>query len=213
MKKYLEIIKHYESCLEKHGDTHLGVDWPTQADVNKRYKVMLELIKYEQDIENTTLLDFGCGTAHLLEYIINNKYHYIKYSGLDISSKFISICKSKYKGNDFYCGDLLEKDFNLNMFDFVVLNGVFTEKIDMSFDEMWNYFTKLITKVYDLSNKGIAFNVMSKQVDWERDDLFHVPLDLISEFLCKNLSRNFVIRNDYGLYEYTVYIYKKNVDE
>src|SRR5260221_3771151 len=27
-KKYLAIVSHYESCLERHGDTHLGVDWP-----------------------------------------------------------------------------------------------------------------------------------------------------------------------------------------
>ena len=48
---------------------------------------------------------------------------------------------------------------------------------------------------------------MSKQVDWERDDLFHLPLDLLADYLTRNLSRHFVIRNDYGLYEYTVYVY------
>jgi hypothetical protein len=50
---------------------------------------------------------------------------------------------------------------------------------------------------------------MSKNVDWEREDLFHVSLDLVSDFLCKNLTRNYIIRNDYGLYEYTVYVLKK----
>ena len=40
-----------------------------------------------------------------------------------------------------------------------------------------------------------------------RDDLFHLPLDLLAEFLDTLLSRHFVIRNDYGLYEYTVYVY------
>ncbi len=50
---------------------------------------------------------------------------------------------------------------------------------------------------------------MSKQVDWERDDLFHLPLDQMADFVCGNLSRNFVIRNDYGLYEYTTYVYRE----
>jgi len=49
---------------------------------------------------------------------------------------------------------------------------------------------------------------MSKQVDWEVETLFHVPLDDISKFLSKKITRNFVIRNDYGLHEYTVYLYK-----
>ena len=51
---------------------------------------------------------------------------------------------------------------------------------------------------------------MSAQVEWKRDDLFHLPLDRLADFLSANLSRHFVIRNDYGLYEYTVYIYKKS---
>ena len=49
---------------------------------------------------------------------------------------------------------------------------------------------------------------MSKNVDWERDDLFHWGLDELTAFLTKDISRRFVLRNDYGLYEYTVYVYR-----
>jgi hypothetical protein len=48
---------------------------------------------------------------------------------------------------------------------------------------------------------------MSKHVDWEREDLFHLPFDTLAAFLKQELSGNFVIRNDYGLYEYTTYVY------
>lgn len=208
MKKYKEIVKHYESCLEKHGDSHLGVDWPDENDVLKRYKVMLEVMALKNEIGDVNLLDFGCGTAHLLEYIKKNNLDHIKYTGLDISEKFISVCKNKYPNISFYCGDILNHNFELPNFDYIVMNGVFTEKRDLTFEEMWDYFSEILKKVYAIANKGIALNVMSKQVDWERDDLFHVPLDKLADFLCKNLSRNYVIRNDYGLYEYTLYLYK-----
>jgi SAM-dependent methyltransferase len=208
--KYKQIVKHYEDCLEQHGDTHKGVDWPNQEDVVTRYNVMLDLIYLNKERNNCSLLDFGCGTAHLFEHILQLPIkNQIEYSGLDLSEKFISVCKKKFPETTFFCGDVLDENFRINNFDYIVLNGVFTEKRNLSFDEMWNYFTSLLTKVFHLSNRGIAFNVMSKQVDWERDDLFHVPLDLLATFLCKNLSRHFVIRNDYGLYEYTVYLYKK----
>jgi len=46
-------------------------------------------------------------------------------------------------------------------------------------------------------------------VDWEREDLFHLSLDSLAGFLVKELGRDFVIRNDYGLYEYTTYVYRK----
>jgi len=209
-KDYSKIIEHYESCLEKHGDNHLGVDWPKLDDVEKRYKIMLDIIRINEENDNiVSLLDFGCGTAHLLEYIKKNNFKKILYSGLDISQKFIDVAKEKHPKYSFFCTDILNSDFGIQNFDYIVMNGVFTEKRELSFDEMWEYFTKMITIIYEKCNKGFSFNVMSKNVDWEREDLFHVSHDFLSDFLCKNLTRNYIIRNDYGLYEYTVYVLKK----
>jgi len=105
--------------------------------------------------------------------------------------------------------DILESEKYLSNFDYIILNGVFTEKNSLTQDEMWKYFTDIISIIYKKANKGFAFNVMSKDVDWERQDLFHLPLDQLSKFICGNLTRNYIIRNDYGLYEYTVYVFKK----
>ena len=207
-KKYLNIIKHYEECLAKHGDNNKGVDWPVLEDALLRYQVMLELIKEKRDVR---LLDFGCGGAHLYEFIQENEkdYGHVKYSGCDISSKFVTLCKNKYPDIDFRCFDILEDDLSkFDDFDYIILNGVFTEKLNLSFDEMWEYCRKVLFKVFDKAKKGIAFNVMSTAVDWEREDLFHLSTDLLINFMTKDLSRNFVIKNDYGLYEYTVHLYK-----
>lgn len=205
---YLNIVKHYEDCFLKHGDNHKGMDWPNEADALTRYQVMLEILNTDKNFRETSILDFGCGTAHLNEYIQVNNIEKIHYSGLDLSAKFTDAAKSKYPGNKFYTGDILTSEINLPNFDFIIMNGVFTEKRELSNNEMWEYFTTLLTKVFGFADRGIAFNVMSKNVDWEREDLFHVSLDQLSSFLCKDLSRNFIIRNDYGLYEYTVYLYK-----
>jgi SAM-dependent methyltransferase len=207
-KKYLNIVAHYEACLEQHGDTHLGVDWPRQEDVEKRYRVMLEVIKPESRNRRVRVLDFGCGAAHLNEYILEKGIEYIEYSGLDLSEKFVRLSQSKFPTNEFFCVDLLDERTSLPQFDYIVLNGVFTEKQNLSFDEMFEYFKRLITRVFNHAEVGIAFNVMTKHVDWERDDLFHLPFDMLAEFIKKDLSRNFVIRNDYGLYEYTTYVYQ-----
>jgi len=206
--QYKKIVEHYESCFDKHGDSHLGVDWPNESDLNKRFQVMLDLIPKN---EAATLLDFGCGTALLKNYMIANGYEAIQYNGLDISEKFVDFCKQKFPELNFYCLDILTHSDHLPTFDYFVLNGVFTEKRELSFDEMITYFKAMIKKVYHQCDKGIAFNVMSKNVDWERDDLFHLSMDILSDFLCKEISRNFVIRNDYGLYEYTVYVYKQPI--
>ena len=94
------------------------------------------------------------------------------------------------------------------MFDYIVMNGLFTAKCDLSFEAMLEYFQRLVRRVFAKARKGIAFNVMSKQVDWEREDLFHLPFDMLASFLAREVSRHFVIRHDYGLYEYTTYVYR-----
>lgn len=201
--KYIEIAEHYDSCFKKHGDNNLGVDWPNYEDTLIRHEVMFGLIKKP----NATLLDFGCGLSHFNEWIIKNKKE-VNYSGLDINESFYNASKIKYPKNNYYNLDILKND-NIPNFDYIITNGVFTEKRGLSYDEMMNFFTSVIIKLWNKCNEGIAFNLMSKQVDWEREDLFHVSLDELGWFLKKNLSRNFVIRNDYKLYEYTTYVYKK----
>ena len=206
-KKYLTIISHYETCLERHGDTHLGVDWPKQADVETRHRVMLDVINPEARGRSVSLLDFGCGAAHLNEYILKHGLKNIEYAGLDLSEKFVRLAQNKFPAQQFFCLDLLDEKVSLPSFDYIVLNGVFTEKCDLTFDEMLFYFKQLVKRVFQHTAIGMAFNVMSKHVDWEREDLFHLPFDTLAEFLRKDLSRNFVFRNDYGLYEYTTYVY------
>ena len=207
-KEYLGIVAHYESCLRRHGDTHLGVDWPRQRDAEISYGVMLDVIRPADRNASVQLLDFGCGASHLYEYILTRRMDRISYSGLDLSEKFIELSKSKFPAVNYYCVDLLSEDATIPNFDYIVMNGVFTEKCGLSFDEMFSYFNRLVTKVFERAEVGIAFNVMSKQVDWERDDLFHLPFDMLASFLSQKLSRNFVIRHDYRLYEYTTYVYR-----
>mgnify|MGYP006179677761 CR=1 FL=1 len=31
-----DLIDHYEACLDAHGDTHRGVDWPNAADASEQ---------------------------------------------------------------------------------------------------------------------------------------------------------------------------------
>jgi SAM-dependent methyltransferase len=206
-KEYLSIVSYHESLLDKYGDTYLGVNWPKEEDVPTRYKVMLEVIKQKRSAK-IRLLDFGCGASHLYEYILQHKLYYIDYRGLDLSEKFIALSKNKFPSNKYYCQDILVDQDSLPDFDYIVMNGIFTQKLALSFDDMFEYLKAVVSRVFPKSRIGIAFNVMSKQVDWERDDLFHLSFDLLTSFLTKNVSRNFVIRHDYGLYEYTTYVYK-----
>jgi SAM-dependent methyltransferase len=206
-KKYIEIVEHYESCLAKYGDTHLGVDWPKAQDAETRYRIMLELISSPRP-PVVKLLDFGCGASHLYEHIVAIGVTGIEYTGLDLSPKFVELSRKKFPKNHYICADILEEPDSVPASEYIVMNGVFTEKRGLTFDEMLAYFERTLIAVFAKAQRGIAFNVMSKHVDWERGDLFHLPFDTLTGLLTRLLTRNFVIRNDYGLYEYTTYVYR-----
>jgi hypothetical protein len=44
-QRYLEIMHHYDACLQRHGDTARGADWPNEADRRTRFSVMLDLLE------------------------------------------------------------------------------------------------------------------------------------------------------------------------
>ncbi len=207
---YKSIVDHYEKCLDEHGDSHLGVDWPNREDAEKRYEVMLGLSQFTPSTGELKMLDFGCGAAHLYEYMRrNSQWDRLRYQGMDISEKFVELARSKFPDLEFHVADVLKDSYSTDA-DLIVMNGVFTEKRDLSFEEMWDYFKSMIKWAFGSCNRGIAFNVMSKNVDWEREDLFHLPHDMLTAFLCDEISRDYIIRNDYGLYEYTTYVLKRS---
>ena len=196
---YNKIVERYEKCFALYGDTHLGVEWKTKESANKRYDIMLQLMQ-----NKGSLLDFGCGTAALLDYA--QKFSF-DYTGLDISDKYTQFCIKKYPKTRFIKIDVLNESFT-EVFDYIIMNGIFTCKDVLEFNEMVKYFESLTTKLFNDNTKiGLAFNVMSQYVDYEKEYLFHLPIHMATNFITK-LTKNFVIRHDYGLYEYTVYLYK-----
>ena len=204
---YQHISARCESYFDRFGDNFRGVGWTkSQQEVDTRYRAMLDVVRQDES-SLVSLLDFGCGLSHLYEYIRKHQLDFIEYSGLDISERFIQLSRKKFPQIQYHHLDVLVDDSALGEYDYIILGGVFNSKCDFTFDEMFDYFRTVLGVMFPHARRGLAFNVMSKQVDWERDDLFHLPMDSLASFLASEISRDFVIRHDYGLYEYTTYVY------
>jgi SAM-dependent methyltransferase len=209
LRGHLSIVAACEDDLERYGDSYLGVGWTKSKELAElRYRLMLDVIRGPHD-EEVSLLDFGCGASHLLEYMIELGITGVRYSGLDLSPKFLALSRSKHPSVTYYELDVLEDSLRLPDFDYIILDGIFNYRGELSHEEMLGYCHELLRAVFPKAKRAIAFNVMSTQVDWERDDLFHLPLDELASFLTTHLSRHFVVRHDYGLYEYTTYVYRE----
>jgi SAM-dependent methyltransferase len=205
----LQIVEACEQDLAAHGDSHLGVGYTrTAAAARAQYRLMLEIIR--EDSEIISILDFGCGLAHLLDYIGSRpELAHLRYTGLDLSQKYIAAARKRHPAVHFLHMNVLEDDAALADFDYIILNGLFNYRGAIPRAQMTTYWQKLIGVAFRHCRRGIAFNVMSKLVDWERDDLFYLPFDEMAGFVARNLSRHFIVRHDYPSYEYTTYVYRE----
>ena len=196
-----------EEDLVRYGDSWRGAGYKSEQEAEERYTLMLSVVREKQG--PLSVLDVGCGFAHMLDHIQRHaEYRNIRYTGLDISSKYLSAAKARHPQADFILMDVLESDVALAQYDYVLMNGLFNYRGPIDQDSMQQYWQQLVSVVYSHCRCGIAFNVMSKIVDWERDELFHLPFDTMARFIAANLSRWFVIRHDYRAYEYTTYVYR-----
>jgi SAM-dependent methyltransferase len=206
---YQPLVEALEKFYAEHGDTHRGLGFRTEEGFEARYRVYLEVIRGAAARAECSLLDVGCGTARLLDLIKSLGRDEISYRGVDLSPKLIEAARKKHPGADFILGDPfdLEEIWSARP-DYVVFGQIFTCRLQMSVAEMTDYMLRMLRLAFTHCRRGVVFNVMSAHVDWQREDLFHVPFDQMADLLQANLSRNYVFRADYGIYEYTVYVYK-----
>ena len=194
--------------LDAHGDSFRGVGYTrSPAEAAERYALMLEVIR-ESD-QPLTVLNLGCKLGHLGDVIESSPdLAHLRYTGLDISTKFLAAARARRPAREFIQMDILADAGQLPVYDYVILNGVFNYRGPIPFERMLQYWHDLVVAAYAHCRRGMAFNVMSTLVDWQRDDLFHLPLQTMTEFVWSRLSRHFVVRHDYRAYEYVTYVYR-----
>ena len=123
----------------------------------------------------------------------------------------IKVAKKRHPEGKFKVVDVLNDDLKqyANYFDFVFISGVFNTKLDNlpeSVHEQW--IERTLLKLISLCKEGISVNFLKEFVDWKEEGLYYCKIDDFIRFIVSKISKCFVIRHDYNLYEFTVYIYK-----
>jgi len=200
-KIYKETIDYYESKLALHGPTSKGVDWKDNVSQNLRFKILSEI----GDLSDKLVHDVGCGCGHFLKYLRDQRIS-CKYTGTDISESMIQEAKSLFPGVCFEILNVLEEPPILS--DFIVISGLFYVK-NQILNAEWEEFVKsMLVKLFEFTRKGLAFNMMTSYVDFEEEHLFYYSPQKMLNFCIENLSPRVILRHDYPLWEYSVYVYK-----
>ena len=156
-----------------------------------------------------TLLDVGCGPGFAIPYLQETFGDACtSYLGIDVSVPLTAAARAKWPDHAFEVRDIVADPLPDLSYDHVVLNGVVTAKFSLPQAEMEDFAMSLLAAAWRSARLSLSFNVMSIHVDWTRDDLFHWPMDRAAAFCVTQLSRHFNIIADYGLYEYTVQVFR-----
>jgi SAM-dependent methyltransferase len=195
--------RHYAETFARHGPTAQGVDWG--ADGSRallRQDKMLAVIGPEP---GATVLDVGCGYGGLLTHALG-KGLLIDYTGIDVAENMIQWATANVPGGRFVHGDVLIHQF-AGTFDYVVCNGILTQKLQVPGLEMDQFARRLIRRLFELCRWGMAFNVMTTKVNYFANNLYYRnPAELLSWCLSE-ITPYVRLDHAYPLFEYTMYLY------
>ena len=209
-----QLAEIYAAVLAEKGVTPQGVGWPNVADLATRFEALLGPVDFARHsaANPLRLLDLGCGPGFLLDYLAaNNLLALVDYTGVDILETTMQHARRRWPGHRLELRDVRDQAFDAGAFDYCIICGVFTARFPVGYAEMEQLAQETLRAVWASVRLGLAFNVMSKHVDWEREDLFHWPLDDIMAFCKANLARHVSLRLDYGLWEAAVFVRKDPV--
>jgi hypothetical protein len=201
-----EQLKVYQPEFVKYGDSPRSTRQNNIETQYLRFQILTEHL-LSKNVHNT-IEDIGCGICDLYGYLKNKDLEFT-YSGTEIVNEMISLAKQKYPGITVRNRDILSEG-GQEKYDFVVLSGTLNMPGNIQHEEWMKFCLTLISNMYGMCNKAIAFNFLTTHRTFTDTSLFYFnPAELL-DYCINNLSRFVEIKHNYPLYEGTITVYREN---
>jgi SAM-dependent methyltransferase len=204
IRKHVE--EYYSAKVRLHGPTPKGVDWNSGESQELRFHQLTSAIDLS---ETFSINDFGCGYGALVDFLEKKASSY-SYNGFDISQEMVASAIEQHKELA-HCTFFSDPN-SLTPADYTIASGIFNVRMDFS-DEAWlSYTTDTLNKLNSISNRGFAFNALTKYSDPEymRPDLYYADPTALFDHCKVNYSKYVALLHDYPLYEFTILVTKEN---
>lgn len=151
------------------------------TDKYGNFKLLTDIVTYtNKPLTNTTVLDVGCGTGDLYNYLLQRGVK--DYLGIDIYKMSVEYAQMKYPEGTFITTDFLTFNQDAKTFDYVFCSGALAAILETDNYKMMAAFIK---KMWSLATIGVAFNFLTREYEKEKDnELFLYDLDEVLK-ICK----------------------------
>lgn len=194
-----QLLSFYNFHLKKFGDRPEALRWTPQGQL-RRYHMLADIAS-PSELNNSTVLDYGCGTGDFYRFLKRRGIN-VKYTGVDINENFISLAKGKYPECSFRVMSADDDDLE-GFYDYIFICGVFNLRVPGVEDDMKNALVTL----FKHCNKGLALNALSSHTPIKDPELHFTSPEEMVKFSLENLSPSVALRHDRIPNDFTLFVY------
>lgn len=199
-----QVSAYYSAKVREFGTTARGADWKDQEGQETRFE---QLAKVTRGARTGTLAELGCGWGAFVDWARDRQLD-LDYTGYDISEDMLTAARARFRTVPrvaFRAGAR-----PTGPADFVIASGLFNVRFDIPDDAWLAYVDSTVDDMAVSARKGFAFNCLTGFSDLDRKEarLFYpYPGEMFDRCLRRH-GRHGVLLQDYGLYEFTILIWK-----
>jgi len=194
------IVGRYEERFRQYGD-----DLRT-LNTGKGDKLRIQHTAHASigDLENTTLLDIGCGLGYYYKFLRDQSIP-IRYIGYDIVPSFIEANRQQFPEAEFEVRDI-SQDGIAHEADYVCMCQVFNNRYeDVDNDSVVRSALEAACKA---ERRGVSIDMLGDYVNYHEDHLFYFSPERMFSY-AKSLTPFVSLRHDYLPFDFTLFLYKE----
>ena len=203
------VREYYTATFRTHGASPRGVDWNSDEAQRTRFH---ELARILPTAGRFSVLDFGCGYGAFFPYL-RAGWPLAEYVGVDVVPEMVYAARVRHADDRIarfeVVGDALPTA------DFAIMNGVFHIRQDELAASWEAYARGCIQRVWEVSDVGMAFNVLSLHSDADRrgPHLYYGAPEEWLAWCIGTFGRHVSLLHDYGLYEFTMLVRRSHTGD
>lgn len=201
---FRRVSDYYADKVRRLGATAAGADWKDKEGQDTRFE---QLAKITRGGKQGSFVEIGCGWGAFAAWARERGLE-INYTGYDVCSEMIAAANDVFRGAPNV--RFQQGSSPIETADYVVASGIFNVRFEYS-DEDWNgYVDRTVDEMARAARIGFAFNCLTGFSDADRKEarLFYpFPGDMFDRCLRRH-GRHAALLQDYGLYEFTILIWK-----
>ncbi len=201
----------YLSKFLKYGDDPRSLSWNDRDSQYLRFRRISGLFKYE-DGRPFSVHEVGCGLGHFKDFLDEAGVP-CEYSGSDIVPEFIERDRKRYPESGFYVQSISDDyeliDERVRGKDYYCLCGTFNPIGGTPAGGWEQFIRKSMGNMFRMARKGICVSFLTSYSDYYDGALYYADPKWALDYSIRHLSRFVSIAHDLPLFEFFVYVYKK----